>query len=182
VASDLPVAPVIVKQPGFEVPLSADDLRLLGLFNAIWSQVDFLVGVATMVIEKFDLAHLKSDEEPTTGRKLGQFKKTIKKLPDGPLKEACRQFYRATFPLNKKRNHLSHGIWVVDATSQQTACHHDVHGKFFAADLPDLCSQSADQSVAIRDIFSQLTGQPILSTTAPRRFSFVPSGPSARTP
>lgn len=151
---------------GYHVPLSKRDLTLLGKLTAAWSQIDVLTAMASASLYGLPVesALFKATLDDTSGRRLSRFKKGMKLLNDGDLKDRCRKFCRDTFPLNDKRNHIMHGIWVSkmnwDTQRHVPACYHPHYGTLLHTEMPALYEKFALQSIVIRDIFLDLKGLP----------------------
>jgi hypothetical protein len=89
--SDLPnpieriLARTFAVPPAFAVPLSAEELKELGTFVAIWSQIDFLAGYLIGVLTSTPQA-LFFLESTTTGPRINLLKKAASKPPKTRIK------------------------------------------------------------------------------------------------
>jgi hypothetical protein len=99
--------------PAFAVPLSAEELKELGTFVAIWSQIDFLAGYLIGVLTSTPQA-LFFLESTTTGPRINLLKKAASKPPKTRIKSKLVKLCDDNGGLLYQRNHVINGLWAIE--------------------------------------------------------------------
>jgi hypothetical protein len=99
--------------PAFAIPLSGEELKELGTFVAIWSQIDFLVGNLLGALTGTSQA-LFFLENATTGPRINLLKKAASKSPKTQIKTRIIQLCNDNGGLLEQRNHIMHGLWAIE--------------------------------------------------------------------
>lgn len=168
------------KPPEFTVPLSVEQLAQLGYFNAVWSQIDFIVTVLMARLAKIEIGTvITMTGGATTAPRIAMLKQLADEQKAAPIVAVCK----AMGKLIGHRNHLSHGVWGqywAPDGSVTPGCHyHLVPLKpILASDLPSLIDQVSEAShhlgLAMRALM------PDLAQEGPRNFFFGPGDPNSK--
>jgi hypothetical protein len=96
----------------YRIPLSANELSLLGQISAAWGQLDEMMAVCVAKLEGVPI-HVAARfmEKQTTGPRLNHLSKLVKTRCDFAIKRRWNDFYKKASPLIETRNHLTHGVW-----------------------------------------------------------------------
>lgn len=114
--------------PYYIVPLSNSELKELGTFTAIWSQIDFVLMhlLAHLIRCELGIASLIT-ETMTTGPRVGLIVKLCQRDQTNPTKVAISKLLEANGGLIEDRNHIIHGIWAVEWDCQTGATNPGSH-------------------------------------------------------
>jgi hypothetical protein len=101
--------------PTFAIPLSVDELRELGTFVAIWSQIDFLAaGLIALLTNTSMAACILFLESSTSGPRLNILKKSALRPQKTPVKDSIVELCENNSGLLEDRNHIIHGLWAIN--------------------------------------------------------------------
>ncbi len=147
----------------YELPLSDDELRELGRFTAVFSQVDFLLNEAISALTKTPWwAMSLMLESATTGPKVNMLKKILPQIKDKEAKRLSTDVYERMLKLIDKRNHVIHGMWAQQMiTAQKTvkpACvfMRNKDAPIYTEDLRKLADKGARVSRSLGDLLTHL--------------------------
>jgi len=142
--------------PAYQIPLNADQLTLLGVFCAIWSQIDYFAGLTIAKLLKTPIGSAEMFmENMTTGPRINFLRRLSSKIEDENTKKAAKAFCKDMGALIDDRNHLLHGMWgwrtAKDPKDMFAASYYPKRGDepIAAAKLLTLCNRAAEQSHAI---------------------------------
>jgi hypothetical protein len=155
----------------------------LGIFNAIWSQIDFLVTILLSNLSKPDLASvLMMTGSATTAPRIAMLRRLARAAGDDELADICKGMGK----LIGDRNHLSHGIWGWHSSLDgkiSAACHFSENADhpIFASDLPKLITLVAQASHDLGNVGRRRVSQMAVADR-PRHFYFGPREPFSKQP
>jgi hypothetical protein len=110
----------VVEPTEYEIPLTDDELRELGRFTAVFSQVDYLLNEAISALTKTPWwAMSLMLESATTGPKVNMLKKILPEIRDKEAKRLASDAYDRLVKLIDKRNHVIHGMWARQLVTPQ---------------------------------------------------------------
>jgi hypothetical protein len=142
--------------PAFRIPLSPDQLTLLGVFCAIWSQIDYFAGLTIAGLLKTPIGAAETFmENMTTGPRINMLRRLSARIEDEEHKKLAKTFCTDMSPLIEDRNHLLHGMWgwhtAKDPKDMFAASHYAKRdGKPIAASkLLVLCNRASTQTHVI---------------------------------
>jgi hypothetical protein len=170
-------------QPEFEVSLSFEQLGELGLFNAIWSQIDTLVTIMMAKLAKTELGKvIVMTGAATTAPRIAMLRQLAEAAGETDLAKTCRGMGK----LIGLRNHLSHGVWGIYWAADGSltpACHY--HGSpekpIHAIDLPAFIADVAMASQELGKAMCRLLPELAIGER-PRKFYFGPGDPNQKPP
>jgi hypothetical protein len=178
---------MLVPTPEFAIPLSGDQLKELGLFCAVWSQVDTLI---TFLLSHFSEADFRAIEtmtgQATTTPRVNMLKKLAKASGEPAalrLVEICAEMGG----LLEDRNHLMHGLWAIYwAANGDTQAGSDYNKRrmqpIMAARLPKLTDQAAKFSAELGAAARALIPAFRTPVPPPRTVYFGPGDPATKKP
>ncbi len=142
--------------PAYQIALNAEQLALLGVFCAIWSQIDYFSGLTIAGLLKTEIAAAEMFmENMTTGPRINFLRRLSSKIGDDDLKTSVKSFCKDMGALIDDRNHLLHGMWGWQTAKEPKDM---VAASFYpkrsdapiaASELLVLCNRAAEQSHAI---------------------------------
>jgi hypothetical protein len=152
--------------PAYEISLTPQQAAHLGLFTAIWSQIDSLMeSCIGMMLKAPGEALATLMESYTSGPKLNLFWRMARgKIADDETKEIAKKFYSGVSPLIDKRNHIVHGVWGFRLDDEKKekipSCHYwkRKDDPIDADELLDLAKQAAKWSHEIYKVHCHFTG------------------------
>lgn len=85
----------------------------LGMFAAIWGQIDFLLSLSIAALLKTDFNAAETlMGSMTTGPRLGLFNKLIReKIEDEDIRKVSKEFSETLGSIIDGRNYIMHGMW-----------------------------------------------------------------------
>jgi len=175
-----------VQKPAYTVTLNPDELAWFGLFNAVWSQIDFFTGMAIAGLLKTEFASATMFmDNMTTGPRINLMRRLIPRIEGDPHKILAKQFCTDMGGLIEKRNHLLHGMWgwtkPDGATEFVSACHYDKKNEnpIFASEIPALYERAAKQTHVIVQVQAHIFKHPemVSKPGAPAPSFFFGPGP-----
>lgn len=162
--------------PDYILPLNDEELRELGTFTALWSQIDWMLFLTISRLTGTDLAHLHlMTENMTTGPRVNLLKKICSDQPtdtNKKLKKLCED----NSGLIEDRNHITHGLWAIlwDRENQTVAaaCMYakNKRASILASKLEELSNRAAKFSNALGALLEQL--DPLFAGRRPRRLVY----------
>lgn len=170
--------------PEFMIPLDANELRELGTFTAIWSQIDWIVMLMISRLAKVELGPLQlMVETMTTGPRVGLLTKLCQQNPSPTTKQIAK-LCKKNGGLIEHRNHVIHGLWCVrweEGIDLSASCLYSKGGReaIPATKLQELSNRAAKFSNALGEHLKELI--PTMKVGAkPRLFLFGKGAPHRR--
>lgn len=136
--------------PAYKLPLSDDDLIMLGRLMAYWAQVDMFVDELIEMLFSIDYQKrvvLVGDK--MVGAKLSILRKGISLCDSPELARAVTTFADLATAVQAKRNHAAHGVWAwyiqpgMDQPELSARKAKDLSDRLRPAELHDLVSHTA---------------------------------------
>ena len=147
----------------YEIPLSDDELRELGRFQAIFSQVDFLLNEAISALTETPWWAMSIMlETATTGTKLNMLRKILPDVKDKVARHLASEATSLLSRIIERRNHVVHGMWARQLVTPQkavkVACHFQRHkdNPVFPEELRKLSDKGAKATRYLGDLLTHL--------------------------
>lgn len=169
--------------PELLIPLSNDELRELGTFSAIWSQIDTIMLWLIAHLAKSDMGTVNVlMDGTTTGPRVNKLSRLCSDAD--PAQVALKTLLSDNGGLIEDRNHIVHGVWAIqwDVTSGEThaACLYQ-KGKrepIPASKLSELSNRAAKLSNSLGFLLEKIN--PMFGGDRPRAFFFGAGSPEGR--
>lgn len=134
----------------YEIPLGLEHLQKLGLFTALYSQIDYLLIVLISHLTQAPIDDLTTIVDGTTlGTKLNIFRRLSRNLEWTTAHGQMKELEQKLGSVIEKRNHVIHGIWaqhiILEQKSVKVGCYFNKSSKntVFPDDLDALITQGA---------------------------------------
>src|SRR4051794_40987679 len=86
--------------PAFQVPLDAEQLAALGLFHAVWSQIDhFILDMISVVLQAPYGSALFLLESVTTGPRINYLRRLLPRIENEEVRKLTKKFLDKMGPL-----------------------------------------------------------------------------------
>lgn len=175
--------------PSYLIPLSNDELRELGTFTAIWSQIDWIIMLTISRLANIELGPLQLlMENMTTGPRVGLLGKLCQRNPTSVAKRIGK-LCKDNGGLIEDRNHIVHGLWAIEWHSNSptppiAGCLYQKGGRKHipATKLKVLSDRAAKFSNDLGKCLDELHGDAAVRGDPPRRFFFGKQSPGHAPP
>lgn len=148
----------------YHIPLSDEQLMLLGKLGAVWSQMDYflLVAIEKMTGMTGPDIEVMFDKRPT-GPRIHVFKHLSNNLSNDEARELAERFCKKSNSVLGRRNHLTHGIWGLfspDGSNSDADCRPACYfpgnkkGLIYAAELTEIVQKATEVSSLIAEFVS----------------------------
>lgn len=144
--------------PVINMPLSDDNLHDLGRLTAVWGQMDYLM---TLIIARIlDCNPIECEilleRTPTAAKKSRLERLSSRLIPE--VEASIKKFCKRSDSVLGKRNHLTHGMWVMFSrdgiSAYQPACYFPDNKKalIYAAELKDIVNKAIEVTNLLAEI------------------------------
>lgn len=130
--------------PVYEIPISDDDLMIVGRITLQWAQIDFQVDALLMALHQIDEEQFKAFFGTSMiGRKMQALKAAAPRASSPEEQSAVNDLVLAVSACIEDRNLMTHGMWGwhwEDDAQQWDACamNHSKKKRFSSSELFDL--------------------------------------------
>lgn len=174
--------------PEFHIPLGGEQLKELGRFCVVWSQIDTLVTLLMAELTKTDAHSIDiMTGQATTSPRVNMLQKLAKARSTDHNMKVLADICEKMGGLLEKRNHLMHGLWAIywaDNGDTQAASHYSRRRDkpIMASQLVEVTDAAAEFSANLGKILRAIS--PILADDPgpPRSFFFGPGDPAKKKP
>jgi hypothetical protein len=148
----------------FRVPFDPNQASLIGLFTAIWSQIDSQIELCVAKLLDVPLSGAAIlMEAMTTGPRVNLFGRLAReRIADEAIKKVAKKFCADMSALIDKRNHIMHGMWGFHVDQQKkttipAASYSKYRGSpILITDMPKIIADVARQTHAIAAVYRHL--------------------------
>ncbi|MCX7362897.1 MAG: hypothetical protein NTV97_13710 [Alphaproteobacteria bacterium] len=178
----------IVPIPEFSIPLGGEQLKELGLFCVVWSQIDTLITLLLVHFSRADMAAIEvMTGQATTAPRVNMLRKLAKRNPQSPAAVRIVALCEEMGGLLEDRNHLMHGLWAIHwADNGDTEAASDFNKRrdqpIFASRLPTLTDKAARFSSELGLCHRVLVPDPPGTAGPPRSVFFGKGDPAKKKP
>lgn len=173
-------------EPEFKITIDEEYTIVLGRCSVIWSQIDFLLGLAIALSTGVSHAMIEAFlGEALTGRRVKVFQDVSARLTDPALRSSAEKICKRLRKLADRRNRIVHGLWgrYVAADGKETPAVYykqNPQNPVHASELRTIAIKFAAERRSLGDFIRAIDSNALPPTTHTRVVKFGPGASKVR--